>query len=46
MPTEARQPIPDQRCPTGVTGLDDILGGGLPCSCFHQGDLGAGSRGS
>lgn len=34
----------EQRCPTGVAGLDDILAGGLPCSCFHlvQGDPGSG----
>lgn len=44
MSTEAAQSSSDQACPTGVTGLDDILAGGLPCSCFHlvQGDPGSG----
>ena len=44
MTTDAAQSSSDQRCPTGVTGLDDILAGGLPCSCFHlvQGDPGSG----
>jgi circadian clock protein KaiC len=34
----------DQRCPSGVEGLDDILGGGLPRDCFYlvQGDPGSG----
>lgn len=34
----------DQRCPTGIEGLDDILGGGLPREAFYliQGDPGAG----
>jgi circadian clock protein KaiC len=32
------------RCPSGVDGLDDILGGGLPRECFYllQGDPGSG----
>jgi circadian clock protein KaiC len=32
------------RCPSGVEGFDDILGGGLPRSCFYvvQGDPGSG----
>ncbi len=32
------------RCPSGIEGLDDILGGGLPRDCFYliQGDPGAG----
>lgn len=44
MATDAAQSHPDQPCPTGITGLDDILAGGLPCSCFHlvQGDPGSG----
>ena len=35
---------PNQRCPSGVEGLDDILAGGLPRECFYllQGDPGSG----
>ena len=35
---------PEQRCQTGIAGLDDILGGGLPKGCFYlvQGDPGSG----
>ncbi|HET9961283.1 MAG TPA: ATPase domain-containing protein [Nitrospiraceae bacterium] len=40
------QPIStiDQRCPSGIEGLDSILGGGLPSNCFYlvQGDPGSG----
>src|SRR5512132_2043431 len=34
----------DQRCSSGVEGLDDILAGGLPRDCFYliQGDPGSG----
>jgi circadian clock protein KaiC len=34
----------DERCPSGIPGLDDILSGGLPCGCFYliQGDPGSG----
>ncbi len=34
----------DERCQTGIEGLDDILGGGLPRDCFYlvQGDPGSG----
>ena len=34
----------DRRCPSGVEGFDDILGGGLPAECFYliQGDPGSG----
>jgi circadian clock protein KaiC len=34
----------DERCPSGVEGLDDILAGGLPRDCFYlvQGDPGSG----
>ena len=34
----------DARCPTGIEGLDNILGGGLPRNCFYlvQGDPGSG----
>ena len=34
----------DARCTSGVEGLDDILGGGLPSGCFYllQGDPGSG----
>lgn len=36
--------LTDPRCPSGVEGLDDILGGGLPRDCFYlvQGDPGSG----
>src|SRR4051812_31393917 len=36
--------LSDERCPSGVDGLDDILGGGLPRGCFYlvQGDPGSG----
>ncbi len=44
MTPDAAESSSEQRCPTGVTGLDDIFVGGLPCSCFHlvQGDPGSG----
>lgn len=34
----------DPRCPSGISGLDNILGGGLPHNCFYlvQGDPGSG----
>src|ERR1044071_1168692 len=34
----------DQRCPSGVEGLDEILAGGLPSECFYlvRGDPGSG----
>jgi circadian clock protein KaiC len=34
----------DERCPSGVSGLDEILMGGLPRDCFYllQGDPGSG----
>lgn len=34
----------DDRCPTGIEGLDEVLGGGLPVNCFYlvQGDPGSG----
>ena len=34
----------EARCPSGITGLDDILGGGLPANCFYlvQGNPGSG----
>src|SRR5262245_56847693 len=34
----------DERCPSGIEGLDGVLGGGLPRSCFYviQGDPGSG----
>lgn len=46
--TESRPKGPDPRdtelCLTGIEGLDDILGGGLPRECFYlvQGDPGSG----
>jgi circadian clock protein KaiC len=44
MTTDAAQSSSDQPCPTGITGLNEILAGGLPCRCFHlvQGDPGSG----
>jgi circadian clock protein KaiC len=35
---------PNERCLTGVEGLDEVLGGGLPCECMYlvQGDPGSG----
>ena len=39
------QPIPfDERCPTGIEGLDDVIPGGLSRGCFYliQGDPGSG----
>ena len=40
----ARPPSTSERCPSGVEGLDDILGGGLASDCFYlvQGDPGSG----
>ena len=37
-------PTTDQRCWTGIEGLDSILDGGLPSACFYliQGDPGSG----
>src|SRR3954464_11208444 len=34
----------DERCPSGIEGLDEILAGGLPRDCFYlvQGDPGSG----
>jgi circadian clock protein KaiC len=34
----------DERCHTGVEGLDEVLAEGLPCNCFYliQGDPGSG----
>lgn len=34
----------DERCPSGVEGLDDVLAGGFPRNCFYlvQGDPGSG----
>src|SRR5512141_358153 len=38
------QAITDERCPSGIDGLDEILCGGLPRDCFYliQGDPGSG----
>src|SRR5262245_49999463 len=35
---------PDKICPTGISGLDDVLSGGLPHNCMYlvQGDPGSG----
>jgi len=42
--SDKHSPEDSERCPTGVEGLDDILGGGLPRDCFYlvQGDPGSG----
>jgi circadian clock protein KaiC len=44
--SDTKSPIKghNQRCPSGIPGLDDILAGGLPCNCFYliQGDPGSG----
>ncbi len=42
--TRAPDDSPDDRVPTGVEGLDEIVGGGLPSKCFYliQGDPGSG----
>jgi circadian clock protein KaiC len=42
-PTETAIPA-DERLPTGIEGLDEVLGGGLPTRCFYliQGDPGSG----
>lgn len=45
MPHENTLPGDDEtRCSSGIAGLDDILGGGLPSNCFYlvQGDPGSG----
>jgi circadian clock protein KaiC len=36
--------LKDERCPSGIDGLDEILAGGLPRDCFYlvQGDPGSG----
>jgi circadian clock protein KaiC len=43
-PTTVSTDHPDERCASGVEGLDDILAGGLPRDCFYlvQGDPGSG----
>ena len=42
--TSVSTDLTDERCPSGVEGLDDILAGGLPRDCFYlvQGDPGSG----
>ena len=30
-----RDPVQAQKCGTGVPGLDDVLGGGLPRACLY-----------
>ncbi len=41
---DAHNTEPDKRCDTGVDGLDEVLGGGLPSNCLYlvQGDPGSG----
>lgn len=43
-PATVSENLADERCPSGVEGLDDILAGGLPRDCFYlvQGDPGSG----
>ena len=43
-PATVSSDLADERCPSGVEGLDDILAGGLPRDCFYlvQGDPGSG----
>ena len=40
----SKAPVTGERCPSGIQGLDDILGGGLVADCFYliQGDPGSG----
>src|SRR5690242_10021844 len=40
----SKAPVTGKRCPSGIEGLDDILGGGLVSDCFYliQGDPGSG----
>lgn len=44
MPDTTKHPVSNRVCPTGLQGLDSIIGGGLPCNCFYlvQGDPGSG----
>ncbi len=44
MPDTAKDSVPKGICPTGLQGLDGVIGGGLPCNCFYlvQGDPGSG----
>ncbi len=41
---QVNETIVDQKCKTGISGLDDILGGGLPCNRIYllQGEPGTG----
>jgi circadian clock protein KaiC len=41
---ESRAPLAQERCESGVEGLDNILAGGFPSGCFYliQGDPGSG----
>src|SRR5579871_2772349 len=40
----SQNPSSDDRCRSGIAGLDDILAGGMPAGCFYliQGDPGSG----
>jgi circadian clock protein KaiC len=44
MPERPAIGVADERCSTGVEGLDDVLDGGMPRDCFYlvQGDPGSG----
>lgn len=44
MSNTANHKVPNGVCPTGLTGLDAIIKGGLPSNCFYlvQGDPGSG----
>src|SRR4051794_2867207 len=41
---QASSELADERCPSGIEGLDEVLAGGLPRDCFYlvQGDPGSG----
>src|SRR6187549_2515838 len=44
LPKSAKDPVTDERCTSGVEGLDEILCGGFASDCFYlvQGDPGSG----
>ena len=44
MNNTTKRSTPKEICPTGLPGLDEIIGGGLPSNCFYlvQGDPGSG----
>ena len=44
MPERSAFGVTDERCSSGIEGLDDVLAGGMPRACFYlvQGDPGSG----